>query len=647
MNSLSRTKWRYQLLAALTMIFLASGCQMLGMANPFSSGADSYQRATRAWDSNNPAEALSYAANAVYRDEKHWPAYRFIVANYDEAMGQINARLAELDQQEQSVEVVREKVRTLRDMMWFVRYVSDFPGDSTDPKIVESKNDSVAIPLTDYETPLAEAQAQGYAIAFSQASTLIAAGQVEEAVEALQVVTRDFVQGAEERAAAETAIAGFLVETATPLVARLTLENLDEATGLLAAARRFEETEEVAALTQELNSRAPALIFAEADRIARPGTVAAIESALGVAVQVRNYAGDDAEVSARLVSYAQRLADLYKRGVETSARTAGRTRQGNRAVEDQYTQLLAFLHAWPSVTGHETALEEFAAFTQSSRTMVHVVLDEGYGNARNGVVASLEAALANQSGKDIWVISKENQELAQTRQRVFQGHERGRWWSANSEQAEQIIYPDSSVRYLDAANGLTTASSLDEARALNIDFLVRITVETTVGNARSSQRQDVQSVSAYQKTDGSVHLDASTVDQWRAARAVADRTGDVGMEEYNRQLAEAEITELWHQESVTHTYQSFTAPVTVTYGIEVINVANGRSIHTSRFTHRDEQTSNEVLVGVRAAVPAIQQALQEQVRQAPAGFDPNPAPVVQAGFGQLNVAPAATAISRG
>lgn len=650
MGKVMHSSMWFRMVPAAVLIILMSGCQMLGMASPFSSGADSFDRAKRAWSDNQPATALMYAASAVNRDEKHWPAYSFIITNYDEAIQSIEARLAELGQQDQTVETVREQVRILRDMMWFVHYVARFPGESTDPKIVEFKNDSVAIPLTDYETPLSEAQQQGYAIAFAEATTLFGSGEFEGAIEALQVITRDFVQGADERAAAEVEISRFLVETATPMVARLTMDNLEQATAMVAAARRFDESEEVAALTGDLNRRAVELIFAEADRIARPGTVAALENALSVAVQVRNYtggaAGDDTTVTSRLVTYAQRLADLYRRDVDAAVAGARGNREANHQAEVAFANYVAFVHGWPSISGHERALEDFGAFHRASRTLVHVVLAEGHDVFRDRVTGPLADALAGQRGRDIWVVSSENRELAEERQRAIRGTGGGRWWSNAGEQAERLIYRDSSNQWLNTANRLTAASALEEARELNIDVLVRITADASAGSPRPNRRQDVRGISAYQKTDGTIHVDEQTVSEWRAARAVADLGGDAGMASYNRQLEEAGITRLWHEEPVTHTFQSLTAPVTVNYTIEVIRVSDGSSIHTSRFTHRGEETSDEVLVGITSAVPELQRSLQDQVREAPTEFRPSVTSVVAAGYRQLNMAPVATAIGR-
>ncbi|SIP92645.1 hypothetical protein SAMN05920897_101304 [Alkalispirochaeta americana] len=644
MGTFRKAKPFCSVLAILLVIFLASSCQMLGIANPFSSGADNFDRARRALDSGEHDVALMNAAAAINRDEKHWPSYKFIVENYEGSLAKVNARLAELDEKEQTAEVLQEKVAILRNMYWFVRYVSRMPGDQPDSRVIERGKDSVTVALTDYETPLAEAREQGYAIAFAQASVLIEAGEYEEAIEALQVITRSFVQGAEEREAAEITIAGFLVESATPLVGALSMENLEAATQILIAAARFEETEEVTALTAELNSKAPDVLFAAAERAARRNNVDALEEALGIAVKARNYVDDNDQVNPGIYPYAQRLADLYYGEARGAARTFDGSSSSKWDAENLFLRYVAFVQGWPSVTGHEDSIEKFAEFIESSRTVVHVVLDPAHAASRDSVLPALKSVLENQRGKVMWMYTSENRELADQRVRHFRGS--GRWWSNNQQEAERLIYPDSSNTFHNEVNKLTTASSLDEARQFNIDFLVKISADASAGNTRSTQRSEVKQISAYLNMDGSAHLDAnnSKVNGWHAARVLAENTGT--MDTFNQKLQEDGVREFWRNESVNHRYQALVAPVTVNYTLEVIRVSDGRSVYSTRVTHRDEAKSDEVLVGVDTDVSAIRSLLEQQVREAPTSFQPSTGRIEHAGFRQLNFAPVANAIGR-
>ena len=68
------------------MVITLAGCQSLGFASPFSSGADDYNRAQREWGSRNEAAALYYAATAINRDDSHWGAYGLIFEIYDDAI---------------------------------------------------------------------------------------------------------------------------------------------------------------------------------------------------------------------------------------------------------------------------------------------------------------------------------------------------------------------------------------------------------------------------------------------------------------------------------------------------------------------------------------------------------------------------------
>lgn len=634
-----------RVLAVVVVVFLGSSCQMLGIANPFSSGADSFNRAKQALERGEHDAALMNAAAAINRDDKHWPSYKFIVENYEDSLAKVEARLAELGQEEQTSEVLQEKVKILRNMYWFVHYVSRMPGDRPDSRVIERGKESVTVALTDYETPLAEAREQGYAIAFGQASGLIEAGEYDEAIEALQTITRSFVQGAEERQAAEIAIAGFLVESAAPLVGALSMANLEGATRIMAAAARFEKTEEVEALTAELNSKAQDVILAEADRLARRGNVAALEEALGVAVKARDYVDDNDQVNPRIYPYAQRLADLYHGEARAAVRAFNGTRDSKWGAEDVFLRYVAFVGGWPAVTGHEDAIEDFAEFIESSRTVVHVVLEPDHAASHDRVTGAMERALESQRGKVLWMFTDQSREQAEQRQRHFRGT--GRWWNNNQDKAASLIYPDSSNTFHRNVRQLTTESSLDDARGFNIDFLVKITADASVGNVRPVERRESKEISAYQKLDGSVHLDPgnSKVDGWHAARTLAENVG--GMDTFNQQLREDHgVSDFWRNAAVMHTYQALSAPVTVTYNLEVIRVSDGRSVYTTRATHRDEAKGNEVLVGVSSDIPVIESKVGEQVRQAPSSFTPNTASAVRAGFSQLNFAPAANAIGR-
>ncbi|MGM0432732.1 MAG: hypothetical protein ACQEQU_08465 [Spirochaetota bacterium] len=644
-----------RLVGIMVLIAVLSGCQMLGMASPFSSGQGDFKRARGAWENGNPEEALQYVAIAIAWDEKHWGAWELLFDIYDDAMQQVNEKLASLDAQDPTVDSIAEKVDILKPMDIFISYVEGFPGEDTDPKIVTYKDDSLAIPLTDYDELLSEAMDQGYELAFTEAANHIDEGEYEAAIESLQVLTSRFVPDADDIPAAEAEIADFLVESAAPMVENLTINNLEDATTLITAAREFTETDRTTALLEELNTKSVEVVFDEAARLLdQDGSVEGTERALRMAVRAREYVEDSAEVNRRIYSYAQRLADLYKSELDASIHASDGTRDSKWTIENQYVQYVNFvIYEWPDVTGHERAIENFADYIESSRTVVHVALNPGYDSVRDRVSTIVEEALSDHDDSVMWMYSEENQELADQRARYFRGKDL-RWYRDNQELADRLIYPDSSTTFQDEVNELTTESSLEDARAFNIDYLVRIDAQVSTTTPESSQRDESQKVSAYEK-DGSVHFSKSVVDEWRAGARIVEEMAestdnqdaiDAAVEEYAKQLEEAGITEIWHEVDVTNTYQFLTATVSVDYDVDVVRTSDGESIYSTSFTHRDDVSSDRVLVGVQSAIPEVEKALQADVREPVADFNPDTKSIVDEGLSEFDAAQVVQAIAR-
>ncbi|MCF7953474.1 MAG: hypothetical protein K9K78_05295 [Spirochaetales bacterium] len=644
------------LLAVLLAVL--SGCQMLGMANPFSSGQDDFKRAKGAWEDGNPAEALEYVTKAINDDEKHWGAYKFLFEIYGDAMEQVDAKLASLDAQNPTIDSTVEKVETLQSMKYFNYYVEGFPGEETNPKIVSYKKDSLTIPLTDYEVLLSEARAQGYELAFTEAANQIDGGDYEAALASLDIIPRHFVPNyTEDRRAAGAEIAEFLAENAAPMVENLTITNLEDAAALITAAREFAETDRNAALLEELNTKAVNVVFDEAAKLLdQDGSVEGMERALRMAERAREYVEDSAEVNRRIYPYAQKLADLYKSELDASIHASDGTRDNKWDIENQYVQYVEFvIYEWPDVTGHEQVIENFADYIESTRTVVHVVLNPGYTATRDRISANVEQALSDHEGSVMWIYSEKNQEIADQRARYFRGEGR-RWYLDNQELADRLIYPDSSTAFLNEVNKLTTESSLVDARAFNIDYLVRIDAKVSTTTPESSQRDELQQVSAYQKQDGSVHFSKSLLEKWRTQDKIIQKmieatdydqgAIDAAAAEYKRQMEEAGISKIWYDVDVTNTYQNFTATVSVNYDVDVVRTSDGKNIYSTSLTHQDNVSSDRVLVGVSSANSAMEKALQADVREPASDFKPNTKSVVTEGLSEFDDTQVVQAIVR-
>lgn len=170
---------RIHLLVAMIIAALVvlGGCETLGLASPFSDGADAFSDAQYDWGDKEYSSALRNAALAIYYDEKHYGAYQFIVEKYDEGMEKIHQQMEELAAGEPTVESVAREVRIYVDLADFV----DSLDDGTDPRVLTFRKEQIEIPMTDYTPRIAEARSRGYELAVAAGTAQLESGDVDAA----------------------------------------------------------------------------------------------------------------------------------------------------------------------------------------------------------------------------------------------------------------------------------------------------------------------------------------------------------------------------------------------------------------------------------------------------------------------------------
>jgi hypothetical protein len=602
-------------LLALALLGLGS-CATLGIANPFSSGMESYEKGMHAWRDGNQAKALYDMAWAIRRDNKHYPAINFMINNYSSAMATIEARLAALKDTSDLA-----KLAELAEIYSNLTEFHTMIHREGQAYVLESGKKSLSIEHRDFSAPRAAVIKRGNEMALVESKQQLAAGNLNKAKAALDLNIRHFYgTTSDERNAARTLASDLLTEEAEKRIQNLTAADMELIKNLIMTARSYAKSDRLDELNKNLETQALAVTFKAADELAAPGTIAGYEAAIAKGQEATNFVTDRNLLSERLYGYVNKLVVLLNADVETKKTAYNNTEASFDAVGAAYLKLLRYLTGWEKAVGFDTKtlLAAWAKFNESSKVRVFAVANATAGNAnRDALLAGLKAF--NPSGKYYWFHSAAEFKNVEDAERAILN--RGDKFSNYYRNAGQPLFADTTSAFTSGLRALNSNSPLGSARDLGIDVLISIsaTLDEVRNLKRVTRKETV--VKTYYVADGVIKDDPATITLLKLAK---DVDAQKGTNTYQKALTDAKISLILDNQQVTYTYQTTSVDRPVTFKLAVQNTASGQELGSSSYFGYKSVISREVCIDVATENATIRRLLADKADVVSADAAPMP-----------------------
>lgn len=591
-------------IAALVVL---SGCETLGLASPFSDGADAFTDAQYDWGDKDYSSALRNAALAVYYDEKHYGAYKFIVEKYAEGMEKIQEQLDELAAGEPTVESVAREVQIYVDLADFV----DSLDDGTDPRIVTFRKDQIEIPMTDYAPQISQARSRGYELALTAGTNHLESGDVDAADETFGVLMSTFVERTDEkREAAGSMISGLFADRAEAIMANMSYDVLEPASKLLSIAKGYHESERVADLQAAVDTAGMELVFGEADAVASAGTIQAYEQAIDIGKQAYDFTSNEKAVDERIAGYATKALAIADRHVREAEAAYDGTRTGQSAVYSSYDTLLTWLEEWPEATGYEDALDRLSAFIETSKIRVYLVADESFESGlRSRVLTDVRRVTREESDRAFYFhTSADLEELDELENSfVMSG------WNDLYNDYDGEMLPDDTRDYQAKLRSLSADSSTEELEAMGIDYIIRVSANPGRLSSDTATRHETIELDACKTTEGEINDERAIMAAIRVAK-------NEGASTYRTALEESDIAEVWFGETLEVEFARTSGSQDVRYTVSMERVSDGRRVYNGRFSDTLQTATDEVLTSISGSNEELRQFVASKhggVREVP------------------------------
>lgn len=495
-------RWATVLAFVVTAIVGLGGCETFNLVNPFSSGNDAYSDAESAWSDGEYAEALSDAAYAIARDEKHYKAMQFLIDNYETAIGQIDEELATLSEGEPTYDKLVRKAEIYDDLYWFYAYVSD-EGDTA--VTIERGRNSIEIPIRDISENIAAVQTQGMELAEVEAMALIEAEDFEGAEEVISTAASRFTSDDEEADTLRARYAGIFADRAEEIMANLTVDNHEEARFLLVLARGLNrDSERIIALSERLPEEAIAVILAAADEVASAGTKEAAVEALEFTSATRSYIDEIDAYRAVRAPYVEGLLEAWPQHIaELEAAYDGSIDQAV-TIRAEHNDMLYMARDWSEhVTfDHEAGLRRMKEFVELSTVRVAVVSSREFSaSTRRRLASQVRSALYDTEDQNRWFFffTEDDIDLEHNgRLDLLSG--------ADSEyqalMGQVNVFASQDDAYLDAVYALRPDATTDELNELGIDYVIKLTADVEELDLDTNERTEDDEKTFYLTEDG-------------------------------------------------------------------------------------------------------------------------------------------------
>lgn len=578
---------RIHLLVAMIIAALVvlGGCETLGLASPFSDGADAFSDAQYDWGDKDYSSALRNAALAIYYDEKHYGAYQFIVEKYDDGMEKIQQQLDELAAGEPTIESVAREVEIYVDLADFV----DSLDEGTDPRVVTFRKEQIEVPMTDYTPRIAEARSRGYELAVAAGTAQLESGDVDAADETFGTLMTTFVGPVDEkREAAGSMVSELFADRAETLMADMSYGILEPASRLLSIAEGYHASERVADLQAAVDAAGMELVFGEADAVAAEGTIQAYDRAIDIGKQAYDFTSNEKAVDARIAGYVQQALSVADQQVREAEAAYDGTRSGQSAVYAAYDTLLTWLEEWPDASGYEDALDRFATFIETSKIRVYLVVDDSLESGiRNRVLTDVRGLVREGSERAFYFhTGADLKELDELKNSFIMGA-----WNDLYNDYDGEMLPDDTRDYQAALRGLSADCTTEELEALGIDYIIRVSANPGRGSSDTSTRRETIELGAYKTTEGEIGDE-------RAIMTAIQMAKNQGESTYRTALEESDIAEVWFGETVDVEFAQTSGSQDVRYTVSMERVSDGRRVYNGRFSDTLRSSTDEVLTSI-------------------------------------------------
>jgi hypothetical protein len=560
------------------------------MASPFSKGADYYKDAKAALKENRYAEAFDYASYAIVKDEKHYPSYRLIIKNYQDGMTAITTELQKLASSDPAVEGQIRKVEIYEHLANFMSYI-DAHGN---PAVVSFKKDSVTIPITDYTAQLQEARKSGFDLAMAEAQSQLEFEDFDAANESFETALDEFTVN-DDKDAVRAQIADRFAARGEAYVAELSYEMIEDVNALIAMGEEYAETDQIQELRIALDAKALDLTLGEARRIAEGGTIEAYREAIIVAHDAYEFVEDNAEIDELRRSWAVKAMELSLAEIDRVEPQYDGTISGLEPVRAAYKDMLRWIDGWESITGYKDVPQRYADFIEESKVRVYAVIG---GDLPGGIVTDVlegtRDAVRSRSDVRYWFHTSE--ELATAAEESS---------SSLGEELQRDNDPD----YRSALDALTFDSSTQDASALNIEYLIRISADAEEATPSRNTRTKTEKKSGHKTTEGEIEVAPALF--YRPFRKMADED----RERFQSAMADSDISDMWFDVPVEYTYTSISVRQPVSYTVTVERCSDGRQIYSDQFSFTHAAAGDEELTDVSSGVSDITAFFSDDIEE--------------------------------
>lgn len=457
------------------VVVALGGCATLGIVNPFSSGNEAFADAQRAWADGDYAGALSDAAYAIARDEKHYKAIQFLIDNYQTAIDAIDSELASLGEGEATYDSLLAKADIYYELEWFYKYIAD---EGMTSVTLERGKNSVVIPIRDISAEVAEVRTKGMELAEVEAMALIEAEQFEDAQEVVRDAASRFASDSDEAETIRATYADLFADRVEEIMADLTIENAANAQSLLYLARGLNRSDRIQALSDRLTEEAVQAYYAAADELVAEGTKGARAEALALTAGTRAYISDIDDYKSRRVPYVAALLEVWPAHIAEIEAEYDGTIDGALAIREEYNAMLDLAKGWPQVSfDAPAALAQMRDFVEASTTRIAVVMSPEFSSTtRDRLAGQLRSMIYDVEDQDQWYFLYTEDDISLEKDADLT------LYSGADEDFQSLIrasgiFPGGDDDYLQTAASLSPDASSEELQALHIDYVVKLIAE--------------------------------------------------------------------------------------------------------------------------------------------------------------------------
>ncbi len=596
------SKLRILSLIMLFSILLFTGCAALGMASPFSDGKKAFEQAQSAWEQGEYALSLSKVVNAIAKDAKFYPAYKFLVQNYAVGIGQIDNNISEL-RKEPTIDNLTNLIEIYENLEYFYYHISKIGvPDGSGNVLVTWKKESISIAVKDkdgneltqtMQSHIVEVMIKGAELALIEGKKLFTSRDFENAKKMFELALFTFMEkDTQEYNANKTIVVDLYTTEIEKQMVSMTFDDLERIDTLIADGQRFEKTEKLDNLKASLATKALDLLFAESDRIAQQGTIDAYKEAIKVSYLAYDYTSDKETVKMKRYTYANKLVDLLIQELEKKKQSFNHTQESMEEVYDSYLSVFELVKGWPDLEGDFVALrDDWADFNENSRVRVYAVSDYFTRVTMDTYLENLKKNTQTGDGKYLWFHTADELELIK------------KWENKKSRfETDSIaleVLKESDNTFEKGLKALTSSSSFNEAKDLKIDYLIKIDVRLgDMSNIKKTKRTETLELSLLRYTKNGEHSFRKASDTIVREIKLAELARSTSPQALPDYLEKKGITNYWLDEPTKVYYQTTTAEQRVYYSVTLHDVNSGKELYNQDFQMMESVSSKEEIVDV-------------------------------------------------